>query len=233
MKKIFAVLGIFIVILAVGVFAETAGLSPNVEEAIKKVTESKGINESQIKDIQQVDFNNLPDEVKIANIDKTNIAMYQVDYGDEKPIYVITVSNEAFQKTVEATANKMFLDFGYSKEFKESTFLLTPTGVQTNSEKGYVMIRDGSITGISTNLELSSKGAGEVEVIIYKNGEQVGFRNSFSTEGSSGVKSDYDSQSEGVVTFEKGDIISAYVKINGDVNVKDVITLIEITSNQA
>ena len=45
-----------------------------------------------------------------------------------------------------------------------------------------------------------------------------------------GVKKDYDTQSFGVVNFQKGDVISAYVKTEGDIAIKDVINLIEIST---
>ena len=89
-------------------------------------------------------------------------------------------------------------------------------------------MRKGSITGISTNVEILS-GEGEVEFIIYRNKESVGFRNTLNA-GLSGVKSDYDIQSEGVVTFESGDVISIYAKVTGDVIFKDATTLIEIAT---
>ena len=44
----------------------------------------------------------------------------------------------------------------------DSTFLNTGTGVEASLEKGYVMMRSGSITGLSTNLEVLS-GNGEIE----------------------------------------------------------------------
>ncbi len=100
------------------------------------------------------------------------------------------------------------------------------------------MMREGSITGLSTSLEVvegapkegvpSSEGKGEIEILIYKNGERVGFENMLN--GDLGVKKDYDVQSNGVVTFEPGDVISVYANAEDGLIWKDVITIIEITT---
>jgi len=90
------------------------------------------------------------------------------------------------------------------------------------------MMREGSITGISTSLEAVS-GEGNVEIIININGEPIGFRNTISVD-SAGFKKDYDTQSLGVVKFNKGDIISVSVKLDGGVIVKNIINLIEIST---
>jgi len=86
----------------------------------------------------------------------------------------------------------------------------------------------GSITGISTNLEIV-RGEGEIEVVIYRNGEAVEFGNSFVGD-SEGVKKDYDIQPEGTVKFEAGDVISVTVEANDSVVWKDVITMAEIVT---
>ncbi len=44
------------------------------------------------------------------------------------------------------------------------------------------------------------------------------------------LKKDYDVQSEDIVKFEAGDIISVSVEENGDVVWKDVITMVEIVT---
>jgi hypothetical protein len=90
------------------------------------------------------------------------------------------------------------------------------------------MLRKGSITGISTNLE-AIKGSGEIQIIIYKNNERIGFGNLVDI-SDSGIKKDYDIQSRDIVEFEQGDIISVYVKIQGEITWKDAITMIEIST---
>ena len=88
-------------------------------------------------------------------------------------------------------------------------------------------MRGGSITGISTNLEVE-EGEGKIEILIYKNEEQISFKNSFDV-FSTGLKNDYDIQSNGVVKFKAGDTISVYVKNSEEITYSDVITLIELT----
>ena len=154
--------------------------------------------------------------------------MYEVDYGGEKPVFILTVSDSKFKKTLKEIANKMILNFGYGEEFSGSLFLETATGVQTSSEKGYVMMRSGSITGLSTNLEvLDINGVGEIEIIIYKNNESIGFRNGF-TITEIGINKDYDVISKDTLTFEAGDVISVYTNVNGNLIAKDIITMMEI-----
>jgi hypothetical protein len=228
MKKIFIFLIIGMIVLAAGgVFAaDLRGTS--VEDVVKNVVEKKGVNPSQIKDVKKVDFKDLPDEVNIENIDDTNVALYEVDYGEDKPVYVLTVSEEAFEQTIEEIiTSKMLINFGYSGEIFDSTFLKTTSGVETDYGKGYVMMRDGSITGISTNIEVLETQYGEIELIIFINGEEVGFRNSINV-NSVGVKSDYDVQSENLLTFEAGDVISVYAQVDGAILAQDIITMIEI-----
>ncbi len=45
-----------------------------------------------------------------------------------------------------------------------------------------------------------------------------------------GIKKDYDVQSKNIVSFEPGDVISAYANIEGDIAFRDAIILIEITT---
>jgi len=214
--------------LAGSVFAENLGVSEGVETFVKEVVGEKGIDKEKIQNVEKVDFENLPEEVKIGNIDETNLAMYEVDYGEEKPVFVITVSDIAFKKTLKEIVNKMLLNFGYDGEIINSTFLKTATGVQTSEDKGYVMVRRGSITGISTNLEVfEAEEFGEAEILIYKNSEPVGFRNHFLI-NETGVKNDYEIISADTLVFEPGDIISVYTNVKGKVKIGDIITIIEI-----
>ena len=230
LKRVFVILVFGIVLTASGVLAETIGLTEEVKEIVEKIITEKGIAEENITSIELVDYNNLPDAIEIENIDDTNLAIYQVYYeGDERPVYVITASNELFEgvSTASTTGEVLVLDFGYEGEMKnKDEFLKTATGVETSLEKGYVMMRDGSITGISTNLEIV-KGEGEIEIVIYRNGEVVEFGNSFVGD-SEGVKKDYDVQSEATVKFEAGDVISVSVEADDGVVWKDVITMVEI-----
>ncbi len=230
-KKILLSFAIGLVVLMIsGVFAETVGLSDNVKEIVKDIAEKKGVVEDGIENVAEVDFNDLPPQIDIENIDETNLAVYEVSQTDGKSFFVITVSDEKIKQYTKAaeTYSRMFLNFGSEAIRDSSEFLETAGGVRSNLEKGYVMVRGGSITALSTNLEIVS-GSGEIEFVIYKNGKAVGFRNNFVVK-SAGVSKDYDSQSFGIVNFEAGNVISVYTKAIGDISWKDVITLVEITT---
>ncbi len=230
-KKIFVYIALsFILIITSGVLAQQLGLNPNAQKAIEDVMKKKGMSSDKIESIEQLDFNSLPEQIKIENIDNTQLAVYEVKPLEGESFFVITASDNLIQKTETTTREtKFLLNFGYNGIMESSGFLRTTTGVETNLEKGYVMIRKGSITGLSTNLE-SVSGTGKIELVIYKNGEPVGLRNSMVIESESKkVLKDYDTLSKGTVNFEQGDVISIYVKSQGDIVWKDVITLIEIT----
>lgn len=230
MKKIvFGVAFVLIFMMASSVFAETVGLSGNVKGIVDNIMEKQGINASSIQSVEQVGLDNLPPQVDLKNIDTTNLAVYKVDYGGSKPVYVVTASGQpTAASTPTAQISKMLLNFGTNDEVNQSTFLDTATGVEGSLENGYVMMRDGSITGLSTNLDVVS-GQGSVEIIVYINGQPAGFRNTIVGD-SLGAKEDYATQSLGVVNFQKGDIISTYVKTDGNIVVKGIINLVEIST---
>lgn len=228
MKKVFPILIVSLIILASCVFAENMAVSSDVQDMVKTAVSEKGINQADVKSVEEVDFNNLPPEIDIQNIDNTSLSLYKVDYGNEKPFYIISVSEEKFKQIAEKVAGKMLLNFGYKEALSDSSFLESSVGTQTSFEKGYVMMRKGSITGLSTSLEiLLTDSNGDIEVILYKNGEEIGFRNILVAD-KTGVKKDYDSLTEKTINFEPGDVISAYVKINGNLQVKDINSLVEI-----
>jgi hypothetical protein len=232
MKKVLSVFAIsFILILAAGVFAQTNTLSDDVEKFVKDVAQTKGVNPSQVEGVKQVDFNELPEQIKLENIDNTNLALYELSVkNDQKPLYVITASETQFEKTIEKFTKKMLLNFGSNKEISIPTYLETSTGVQNSKEKGYVMMRDGSITGLSTNLEITDPEENKsIEIVIYKNKEVVGFRNTFSAE-KTGVQNDYDTLSENLLKFQAGDVISIAIIVPEGAKVKDITTLMEIST---
>ncbi len=254
MKKIVGGLGLcMIVLLIVGVFVAAADLESvdGIKEAVDRVSvgdiseevftyietfvSKRDIEPTEISRISKVNFDDLPKEVNIENVGDHNLAIYQIDYSDsikgEDKLFVITYSVEELKAQgdlIIAHDKRQFLNFGFSGEMVASGFLETATGVETNRSKGYVMVREGSITAISTNLE-AVEGTGEIRIIIYKNGKEIGFGNTITVD-SVGVKEDYDVQSSGVVTFEAGDIISAYVSADDGLVWKDVITMVEITT---
>lgn len=255
-KKIFVIGGIFLIALLVTSVLMTASnnleitgnkedkkpdstLSSSVPESaynyVKDFASNNGIPSEDIDSVTQVDFNSLPKEVNIENINDANLAIYQINYtkpsGAQDKIFMIAYSVEQLQAQgdlIIAQDKRELLNFGFNGKMT-SGFLNSATGVQSGTDNGYVMMREGSITGISTNLE-ALNGKGEVELVIYKNGEQVEFGNSFIVD-SSGSKKDYDTQSKGTVAFKPGDVISAYVLSNSEIELENVVTLIEITTN--
>ncbi len=233
MKRLFVAIALIMILSIAGVFAENIGLSENTEKIVKNVAEKKGIGEEKIKSIEEVDFNKLPEQIDVENIDETYLSVYEVNYGEDKPIFVLTVSDKV-KEIKEESKVSMLLNFGYSGIMSGSGFLKTATEVETSLEKGYVMVHDGSITAVSTNLEVFEESSGNLEIVVYVNGERVGFGNLIGTV-SSGVKRDYAVQSVDVVNFEAGDIISVLLRassdaIAGNSTWGDVTTLVEITT---
>lgn len=232
MKRFSIVFALAVVlILGTSVLAETLSISENTQEFVKDVASKKGISESSIQDIQKVDFEDLPEEINIQNIDETAISMYKISVEGEEPVYVITASDEEIKTQVQALSGKMLLNLGLSGEVSGETFLASSAGVIGSKEKGYVMMRDGSVTGISTSLETTTSSNGEAEIIIIINGEAVGLRNTFDL-SKTGIKSDYDLSGQGNVKFHKGDIVSVKVILPNGAVVEDINTLLEVTGNE-
>ena len=230
MKKIFVVFIIGIFLLATsGIFAEE-----EKNDFVRKIEVKKGINETEIKSITEINFANLPKEISLGNIDDSNLALYEIELKEGRTVFLITFSGNNIEKvyspSTQVSYSTSLLAFGESEEITGEAFLKTPSGVQGSLDKGYVMLRKGSITGISTNLEVVD-GEGEIQIIIYKNGKEVGFRNSISVLFG-GIKKDYDIQSRDIVTFNAGDIISVQVNSGSNENIiwKEVITLVKISN---
>ena len=259
MRKIFLILGIVLFSLVVvglivsaqldtGMTAEDKAVQERVEEVsseeistqvyeyISDFVEKKGVLPSEISFVEKVDFDSLPESVNIENIGENNLAIYEVSYEEdskEDQLYVITYSVDELKEQgdiIIAQNKRQFLNYGFSGTMDKSGFLKTATEVETSLEKGYVMVREGSITAVSTNLEVFESNSGEIEIIVYKNGKPIGFGNIFST-ASPGIKKDYNVQSKNIVRFKEGDVISVYLKANGvDISWGDVITMVEITT---
>lgn len=219
---------IFVLFLATSVVAETISVTNEMGEIIKDIALTKGVSKENIKEIQEVNFEELPEEISLENIDDTNLALYKVDTGGDKPLYVITASETKFKKVIQKFTNKMMLSFGFSEDFSKSGYLKSSTGVLGDLEKGYPMMRTGSITGMSTNLEVI-EGEGEIEIIIYKDKQEVEFRNAFNIKNT-GIYTDYDTLSGEILNFQPGDVISIYVEIPKGMILKDINTLLEIES---
>jgi len=229
-KGLFTLAIVFSLIMITGVIAETTSFSKETEENLEEVIQKKGIDKENILSIEKLNFEDLPEEISIENLDQTNLAMYKVySKNSDKPFYILTASDEMLVGASEKEViNKMLLNYGLPGKSSESQFLNSATGVKGTEEKGYVMMRKGTINGISTNLEIL-KGEGEIEIIIYKNGLEIGFRNIINA-NELGIKKDYDVQTGKTIEFEPGDIISIYLQVNGDLTYQDVNTLLEIST---
>jgi hypothetical protein len=251
-SKLLAIVGISVILLLVTSVLMTAANNSDTEQVVEEKTqkeisadvgdyveqfvEERGIDANEINNITQVNFEDLPKEVNIENVDNTNLAIYQINYNQSSQkqdnLFVITYSVEKLQSQgdlIIAQDKREFLNFGFSGEASESAFLKSASGVESSLDKGYVMMRSGSITGISTSLEALS-GEGNVEIVVYRNGKAIQFGNTFVV-SSAEVKKDYDVQSKDTVLFEAGDVISVYIQIPDGVSVKDINTLIEITTS--
>ncbi len=247
MKKILSILVIAIFVIAsAGVFAgnnKENGVGNKFianlnEHYVQNFVNQSGISSEDITNIETVDFNNFPSGINIQEMNSQNLAIYQINYTDSnnemKSIFVLSYSSSKLnppEEVIVETNDKQFLNFGYEGIKNNSVFLKTSTGVQTGSKKGYVMVRSGSITGISTNLEVLNNASENIGITIYKNGNEIGFRNEINTDFV-GSKKDYDVQSIGNLEFEAGDLISVYLITDAKSGVvwKDVITLVEITT---
>ena len=172
-----------ILFLALGVIAQDdikgkiSDLSNETEKFIKGfVQENNDIKENDISSINKVDLANPPEDVKIGNIDEdTGIAIYQMNYtqdNQDKKLYVVTYSTGQFKAPIEfKPVNAIeYLNFGEKDLKNDSTYLQTATGVETSSDKGYVMIDSGSITGISSSIEITKADAdGKIEIVSTPN----------------------------------------------------------------
>ncbi len=243
MKRIL-VFSVLAIVLLVSVFASSVvgsdidGISEDVSDFVQDFVGKRGIAEEDITGVGQIDFNALPKEVNIKNVGDTNLAIYEVNYSEgnqEKKVFVVTYSLEQLQKQgdlIVAQDKRNFLNFGYSGVMKGTSFLETISGVETSEAKGYVLPRDGSITAVSTNLEVIQTNPGQegrIEIIVLKNGQPISFGNTLDAE-TLGIKKDYDTQSKNTAAFKAGDVISVLVKGQNNTAWRDVITLVEITT---
>lgn len=213
-----------VVLLGFGVSSQSSGSS---EEVLEGVANQTGSNKE--------DLNATPSNVSEISSEKNvygeEVDVFEIQGGglENEPVMAITAGGSSQKKPSEGIEyTRSILSFGHGKEDSGSRFLNSPSGAKTSKDSGTVMFREGSITGISTSLNDNSD-AGEIEIRIYKNGEQVGLRNSF--EGiSSGIKKDIDRQSKGLVKFDRGDHISVQLVTSGSNSWSNVNTNLEITT---
>lgn len=253
MKKAFFVSGVLFSLLVIGflglvVSAQVNSPDESLQDSLNDVTQKtsdyvvdfvqkRGISPSEVSKVREVDFDSLPKDVNIQGVGDHNLAIYEISYDDKEKgtqenVYVVSYSTEKIRKQgdlIVAQDKRNFLNFGFSGEMPGSGFLKTASDVETSLEKGYVMMRKGSITAVSTNLDVASGTQGDIEVVVYVNGKEISFGNLLSTE-SPGVKKDYDVMSKGAVTFQPGDVISVELKGTSGAAWGDVNTLVEITT---
>jgi len=221
---------------------KSEGVSDAIKGYIEEFVKKRGIKPEDINEVGEVDIGNLPEDINIENVNDANLAIYEVNYnetssgsntnGKQDEIFVITYSSKKLEQgdLIFISDKRQFLNFGLNREARGSTFLDTATGVPSNVGLGYVMMRQGSITGLSTILEVVNATEGkEIEVLVYKNDELSRFSNVIYT-SLDGLEKDYDIQSKGVVSFNPGDVISIYVNTDDNVSYKNVITMLEITT---
>ncbi len=205
-------------------------ISENAEEFIREFIEKTGVaKQEEVQSINEINQSSLPKDIEIKNVDENRVGIFEVNYIDNnesKKVFIVTYSTLQLPTKELSMKNIQYLNFGYSKTSKESSYIETSTGVSLSDEKGYVMLRPGSITGISTSLDIDGKG--KVNIKVYKNGEDTGFSNTISSLDKK--KIDYDLQSENIINYLPGDVISVYVEKSGNAKWGNVITIVETTS---
>jgi hypothetical protein len=213
---------------------------------VEKFVSLRGVDVNDINDVREIDFDSLPGQVSFDNVNKANLAIYGINYSDsvdspsDKEMFVVVYSIEQLKNKGDIFfmgENQQFLIFGSSDEMtKSGGFLESASGVQGSIGVGYVMLRSGSITGLSTNLNVMTESKDEmIDVIVYKNGEPMSFGNSLDA-SSQGIKKDLDIQSSGTNEFEAGDVISVYVSsasgAEGVSSWKEIITIVEVSFSE-
>lgn len=218
-KSMFVYLVIFLsIFLFVGVFADNP-VNEDVSRYISNFLEKSGVDSESVREIREVNQSELPSGVDIKDIAENKVSIYEAKVqkdSEEKNLFIVTYSTDKFVPRERPSKAISYLNFGI-KEINSDSRLLD------NSNQ--VMMRSGSITGISTSLVAEGEGIIQVKILI--NGEDVGFENLIFSD--SGNKIDFDSQSEGIVNFYPGDTISVYLEVQGDVNWSEVSTIAEIT----
>ena len=93
------------------------------KEVVERIIENQGINKDNVKSVEKVDFDKLPSQVDLKNIDTTNLEVYEVDYGGESPVFVITASDQLLEAQASDTIYKrMLLTYGIKGEVSRFNF---------------------------------------------------------------------------------------------------------------
>ncbi|MFB6246533.1 MAG: hypothetical protein ABEI74_03015 [Candidatus Pacearchaeota archaeon] len=225
-KKVFGVLAVFLSLTIILGFSVSSQGGPP-QSVLKELANQTGSS--------PIELNATPSNVSEISSEESlydgGVDVFEVRGRslENGPVMAITAGGSSSKKTVKKGLQytRSTLNFGYSGNSSGSEFMKS-SGVKTSKESGRIMMRGGSITGISTSIDDGSD-VGEIQVKIYKNGNEVGLRNSF--EGiSSGVKKDIDRQSRGIVQFNRGDSISVQIVSSEDNSWSNAITSVEITT---
>lgn len=211
-------------------------VSKTTEDAVKEIVQKqREIQEDKIESVSKVDLNKLPEEIKIDKIEENNLAVYEVNYNndvnEQKKVFVLTYTADTVDEVKDVVYNNVnYLTFTDHTSSGIGRYLLID-GVRSSEELGYVMLDKGSITGLSTNLEIVNSSSGAIEIIVYRNGNEVGLKNIIDA-SQVGVAKDFDLQSYGIVNFDAGDVISVKTIQVGDNSAvwKNVVTSVKITT---
>jgi hypothetical protein len=175
MRKEVVIVALFVIIITASAFAKTisSDIPKEISDYVKHFAEKDGILEKQITGISEVDAESLPEEIEIEKIEKNNLGIYEVNFTEEnesKKVFVVTYSTNNLEQTSKyIVKNLQNWIFGYPTESSSSDYLYTSAGVKSSETIGYVMMRPGSITGMSTSIETLG-GTGKLIIKVYING---------------------------------------------------------------
>lgn len=185
------------------------------ESYIRSLTEKQGIE--NISNITKLDKSFLPDEIDVSNIEENQVGIYEIEYDDFgilRNIFVVSyISDEVVEVFREPVENSFYFTFN-KNNLSFSSFV-----------GSYVMLKSGSITGLSSFVSLS--GNGKVFLYVYRNGESINFFNEISSGEVDTI--DFDLQSVGLNEFDEGDILSLYIVLEGEVSIDEVSSILKVT----
>ena len=226
MKKL---VGIFLVLMLVigisTIFAQDDKKTEDIKTKVENVTGKK------VENITKLNSEELKQKLNAIEIKNNSVGVFEVKVQNSKPLFAITASTANPAITTQTSYSVSLLTFGVPGEINDSSFMATSAGSLTSADTGYVMLGNGSITGISTSLE-TTNGKGTLQVVIMKNGVPINFGNEIHV-ASNGAQKDYDIQSRDIVNFQSGDVISIYLKNDNGVVLRDATTLVQISSIQS
>lgn len=236
-KKIFGT--VLVLVLLLGVMSINVSSQSSSDSSNSTDTNETGAPEGLLENVANETGSNV-DELKSNKTNLSEVTGSNEAYGTDleafeiqgqslgnDSVFAISPSGNVGEKDKKVVNKyaRSFISFGYSGQTNGSRFLDSSSGVKTSKDRGYVMTRSGSITGISSMIDDGSSGS-ELEVNIYKNGEEVGLRNYMTS--SSGLNKDVDVQSKNILKFDKGDVLSVEVNTDNSNSWSDASTSVEV-----